>query len=55
LSSSFAIRGDPTTDRPRIDTEELGHLLGGVSLLDALDGQRATAFKFRGRPDVSHA
>jgi hypothetical protein len=38
VSSATTIRGDPTTDRSRIDAEELGHLSGGVSLEDALDG-----------------
>src|SRR3954454_9771689 len=55
LSSSGTIRGDPTTDRPRIDAQEIGHLPGGVSLQDALDGQQATVFEFLGRPFVSHA
>jgi len=48
------MRGDPTTDRPWIDTKELGNLLDGVSVQDSLDGQQAAVFMFFGRASVSH-
>jgi hypothetical protein len=55
LFSSFSIRGDPAADRTRIDPEELGDFLGGISLQNSLDSQEATVFMFLGRSFVSHA
>jgi hypothetical protein len=46
--------GDPAADRPRLDIEELGDLLGGIPLQDALDGKKSSAFEFRRGACVSH-
>jgi hypothetical protein len=53
LSPALSIRGDPTTDQPRIDAEELSDLSGGESLGDALDGQQPPTFEFFGRAFIS--
>jgi hypothetical protein len=39
--------GDPAADRPGIDAEDLGDLLGGIPLQDAWDGKQSAAFEFR--------
>ena len=47
-STAFTMRGDPTTDRPRSDTKEVGDLYDGRAIQDALDGKQATTLVLLG-------
>src|SRR5947199_391947 len=58
LSSSSTVMpesGDPAAYAAGVDAEEVGNFLGGVSLADALDGEKPPTLEFSGCSYGSHA
>jgi hypothetical protein len=49
-ATAAAEGGEPAADAAGIDAEEVGHLLRGVSVPDALDGKTTAVFQDLGGP-----